>query len=101
MKILVDAHKIGEKHEGTSTHLIGLYRALMSLKPDWTFVFVGPYKQAMQEAFGRGANQRYITLGTTNKFRRLLWDLPRLMRREAQAIRIFNTSVHCGPRRQP
>lgn len=83
MKILVDAHKIGEKHEGTSTHLIGLYRALMSLKPDWTFVFVGPYKQAMQEAFGTGANQRYITLGTTNKFRRLLWDLPRLMRREA------------------
>lgn len=83
MKILVDAHKIGEKHEGTSTHLIGLYRALMALKPDWTFVFVGPYKTAMQEAFGTRTNQRYITLPSTNKFRRLLWDLPRLMKREA------------------
>lgn len=83
MKILIDAHKIGEKHEGTSTHLIGLYRALMALKPDWTFVFVGPYLEAMQEAFGAGANRQYITLPTTNKFRRLLWDLPNLMRRES------------------
>ncbi len=83
MKILIDAHKIGEKHEGTSTHLIGLYRALMALKPNWAFVFVGPYLEAMQEAFGTGANRRYITLPTTNKFRRLLWDLPNLMRRES------------------
>lgn len=83
MKILVDAHKIGEKHEGTSTHLIGLYKALMILKPNWSFVFVGPYLTAMQEAFGTGANQRYLKLDTKNKFRRLLWDLPRLMRREA------------------
>ena len=83
MKILIDAHKIGEKHEGTSTHLIGLYRALMALKPDWTFVFVGPYLEAMQEAFGAGANRHYVTLPTTNKFRRLLWDLPNLMRRES------------------
>ena len=83
MKILIDAHKIGEKHEGTSTHLIGLYRALMGLKPDWVFVFVGPFKAAMQEAFGTGDNCRYITLSTTNKFRRLLWDLPQLMCREA------------------
>ena len=83
MKILIDAHKIGEKHEGTSTHLIGLYRALTALKTDWEFVFVGPYLAAMQEAFGSGANRRYITLPTTNKFRRLLWDLPRLMRKEA------------------
>ena len=83
MKILIDAHKIGEKHEGTSTHLIGLYSALMALKPDWAFVFVGPYLEAMQEAFGTGANRRYIALPTTNKFRRLLWDLPNLMRRES------------------
>lgn len=83
MKILIDAHKIGEKHEGTSTHLIGLYRALMALKPDWTFVFVGPYLEAMQEAFGAGVNRHYVTLPTTNKFRRLLWDLPNLMRRES------------------
>ena len=89
MKILVDAHKIGEKHEGTSTHLIGLYSALMSLKPNWTFVFVGPYKDAMQEAFGTGKNQRYITIGTTNKFRRLLWDLPQIMRREAPDLTHF------------
>ncbi|MEY2997298.1 MAG: hypothetical protein RIQ82_678 [Bacteroidota bacterium] len=83
MKILIDAHKIGEKHEGTSTHLIGLYRALMVIKPDWTFVFVGPYLEAMQEAFGTGENCRYLHLSTTNKFRRLLWDLPQIMRLEA------------------
>jgi glycosyltransferase involved in cell wall biosynthesis len=82
MKILIDAHKIGEKYEGTNTHLIGLYRAMMVLKPDWEFVFVGPYLKVMQEAFGSGANRRYITLATTNKFRRLLWDLPKLMLKE-------------------
>lgn len=83
MKILVDAHKIGEKHEGTSTHLIGLYRALIELRPDWQFVFVGPYTAQMKAAFGTEPNCRYIALTTKNKFRRLLWDLPRLMRREA------------------
>ena len=82
MKILIDAHKIGEKHEGTSTHLKGLYGAMMVLRPNWEFVFVGPYLVPMQQAFGCGPNCRYIELGSSNKWRRLLWDLPRIMRRE-------------------
>ena len=82
MKILIDAHKIGEKHEGTSTHLTGLYGAMMALRPNWEFVFVGPYLGPMQQAFGRGSNCRYIELTSANKWRRLLWDLPRIMRRE-------------------
>jgi glycosyltransferase involved in cell wall biosynthesis len=82
MKLLIDAHKFGEKHEGTSTYLAGMYHALMVLHPEWEYVFVGTHQNAMQTVFGQRPNVHYRLLKSHNRFWRMLVEMPRMLREE-------------------
>ena len=96
MKLLIDAHKFGEKHEGTSTYLAGMYHALMVLHPEWEYVFVGTHQNAMQTVFGQRPNVQYRLLKSHNRFWRMLVEMPRICAKNDQILPTFNTSHPCG-----
>jgi len=98
MKILIDAHKFGEKHEGTSTYLSGIYQSLMLLHPEWEYVFVGRHQKAMQGVFGQGPHVRYRLLKAKNRFWRMMVEMPQILRQENPDYAHFQYITPMGAR---
>lgn len=82
MNILVDAHIFDDKHQGSRTYLKGLYGALIKQAPEWNFYFVAQDVENLKNEFGNGfKNVTYLPLRASNKFHRLLVELPRLIKK--------------------
>jgi glycosyltransferase involved in cell wall biosynthesis len=81
MKILVDAHVFDEKFQGSRTYLKGIYSELFQLRPDWQFLMVAHDISGLQDQFGTPSNVTFIALTSQNKYWRLLYELPSLIRK--------------------
>ena len=80
-KIGVDFHAFDGKFQGSRSHLVGLYRALVSLCPDFEFVFFLDRADELKTLHGFDRpNVRCIHMPHANPLIRLAWQLPRLVR---------------------
>lgn len=80
MKLVVDAHVFDEKFQGSRTYVKGLYSALFLLKPDWHFFLVAHDIKNLQAEFGKRENVTYVPLKSKNKYWRLFYELPAIIR---------------------
>ncbi len=78
MNILIDAHVFDGKFQGSRTYIKGLYSEMIKKKSDWHFYFAGSNVDTLQEEFGSKKNITYLKLRATNKYIRLLFELPYL-----------------------
>ena len=82
LRIGVDFHAFDGKFQGSRSHLIGLYRAMVALCPDMHFVFFldKVAELAALPGFDR-PNVTCVHMPPANPLVRLAWQLPRLRRR--------------------
>ncbi|PCJ23218.1 MAG: glycosyl transferase [Flavobacteriales bacterium] len=80
MNILVDAHIFDDKYQGTRTYIKGLYSALIPIAKDWNFFFIASDVEQLEKEFGTTSNVNYLSYKSTNKFYRLLFDLPKIIK---------------------
>lgn len=80
MKILIDAHIFDDKYQGTRTYLKGLYEALIPIAKDWEFYFVANDIKNLEKEFGKHPNVHYLQFNSSNKYYRLLVDLPKIIK---------------------
>jgi len=81
MKILIDAHVFDGKFQGSRTYIKGLYAEMILLKKDWDFYFIAQNTKNLEEEFGNYPNVHYLPLKHHNKFIRLFWEIPQLIRK--------------------
>ncbi|MDC8005070.1 glycosyltransferase family 1 protein [Aureisphaera galaxeae] len=81
MRILIDAHVFDGKFQGSRTYLLGLYRAMLDLRKDWTFYFAAWDIKNVEAVFGDYKNAQFVELPSGNKYRRLLSEFPRIIRK--------------------
>lgn len=80
MRIAIDAHVFDEKFQGSRTYLEGMYLEAIHLRPEWKFFFIARNTANLQSIFGVHPNVHYLSLASKNKYRRLLLELPRLLK---------------------
>lgn len=80
MNILIDAHIFDDKYQGTRTYIKGLYSALIPIAKDWNFFFVANDVDNLKQEFGTHSNVHYVAYNSTNKYYRLLIDLPKIIK---------------------
>jgi glycosyltransferase involved in cell wall biosynthesis len=81
LRVGVDFHAFDGKFQGSRSHLIGLYRAMVELSPDIQFVFFLHDVEGLRRTPGFDrANVSMVHMGHANPLVRLGWQLPRLRR---------------------
>jgi len=80
IRILVDCHVFDGTFQGTTTYLKGLYQELIK-DADMQFFLVANDTDKLQKVFGTYDNVTYLAYRSGNKFIRLLFDLPKLIRK--------------------
>lgn len=82
LRIGVDFHAFDGKFQGSRSHLIGLYRALVARCPDVSFVFFLDKAGDLEQLNGFDRpNVTCVRMRTRNPLIRLGWQLPLLRRR--------------------
>lgn len=81
MKILIDAHVFDGSFQGSRTYIQGIYRAMIPNNPNWEFHFLGHDTNLLRTTFGEAPNVFYHKLNYHNKYLRLLWEIPRFIRK--------------------
>ncbi len=81
MRILIDAHVFDEKFQGSRTFLKGLYSSLISQKPEWVFILVAQDIRSLRKEFEERPNVEYHALKSSNKYWRLLIELPSIIKK--------------------
>lgn len=79
-KLLVDAHVFDGKYQGTRTYIEGLYRNITHYK-EFEFYFVARDVQNLKSVFGEAENIHYIPLRSKRSILRLVWDIPRIIKK--------------------
>jgi glycosyltransferase involved in cell wall biosynthesis len=78
-RIFVDCHVFDGNFQGTTTYIKGLYSEL--LKDKTIQFFFGAFNvEFLQTIFGNQDNLTYVRYKSKNKFYRLLFDIPRIIR---------------------
>ncbi|WP_291103672.1 glycosyltransferase, partial [Flavobacterium sp. UBA5153] len=80
LKIFVDCHVFDGSHQGTTTYIRGLYQELIKDK-NKQFFFGANDISVIQEIFGTAGNVHYLKYSSQNKVYRLLFDIPRLIKK--------------------
>lgn len=80
MKLLVDAHVFDDYSQGSKTYLKGLYSSALKRKPEWEFFFSAFDTDNLRHELGDRSNLFAKKLTAHNKFLRLGWEFPRLIR---------------------
>ena len=80
IKIFVDCHIFDKNFEGTRTYITGLYQELIKDKRI-DFFFAAENIEILRETFGNNSNVNYLKLYSKNKFYRLLFDIPKLIKK--------------------
>jgi len=79
-KILVDCHVFDETFQGTTSYLKGLYSELIQDKSK-TYYLVANHPDKLEKIFDKHQNVFYLKYKFKNKFLRLLFDIPFLIRK--------------------
>ncbi|PDS23412.1 glycosyltransferase family 4 protein [Flavobacterium branchiophilum] len=79
IKIFVDCHKFDEDLQGITTYLKGIY-VEMTFKKNIVFYFVSYYPEKLKTVFGEKENIHYLKYTSKNKYYRLIFDAPRLIK---------------------
>jgi len=82
LRLLVDCHVFDGNLQGTTTYLKGLYTALISDR-SIHFFLVAFDTDNLETIFGSHTNVTYLKYNSHNKFVRLLWEIPRLIKKNA------------------
>lgn len=82
MKLLVDCHVFDGKSQGTTTYLKGVYSELI-YNENILFYFISFYPDNLKKIFGEKENIIYLKYPSKNKFKRLLIDIPFLIKKHA------------------
>ncbi len=77
--IFVDCHVFDGNFQGTTTYIKGLYSELIQDK-NFNFVFSANNISFLQTIFGTHNNVAYIQYKSTNKFSRLLFEIPKIIK---------------------
>ena len=80
MKILIDAHVVGERETGNETYMVNLLRGLSRVNRD-DEIFIAAAHPECVEPLIRGARHSTLVPVSANPVRRLSYDLPRLASR--------------------
>jgi glycosyltransferase involved in cell wall biosynthesis len=97
VKILIDAHMVGERETGNERYVLNLSRALCDLDLPAEFIIAATDPDRVRAALPAGGRWRIVPI-TSSSWRRLLVELPRLAAREdASLLHVTYT----GPWRPP
>jgi len=80
LKIFVDCHVFDESFQGTTTYIRGLYQELIKDKNKHFFLASNDI-EIIKNIFGEADNIHYLSYLSPNKFYRLLFDIPRLIKK--------------------
>jgi glycosyltransferase involved in cell wall biosynthesis len=80
IKIFVDCHVFDGNFQGTTTYIKGLYSELLQDK-NFHFVFAANDIAFLETIFGTHENLTYVAYKSANKFARLLFDIPKIIKR--------------------
>lgn len=81
-KVLVDCHVFDGKAQGTTTYLKGIYSELIQ-DESILFYFISFYPDTLKSIFGERNNIIYLKYPSKNKFKRLLIDIPSIIKKHA------------------
>jgi len=82
MRLFVDAHAFdGGISQGVTTYMEGLYKELVKTASDIDFYFAAQDTMRLESIFGTRENVHYVKYGSKNKYRRLAFEIPRIVRR--------------------
>jgi glycosyltransferase involved in cell wall biosynthesis len=79
-KLFVDCHVFDGNFQGTTTYIKGLYTELLKDKRIH-FFFGASNIEAIKQIFGTHDNLTYVSYSSRNKFYRLLFDIPRIIKK--------------------
>jgi glycosyltransferase involved in cell wall biosynthesis len=98
LRIFVDCHVFDGVYQGTRTYLKGLYAELIKDK-SLHFLFAARDTGILEQEFGLHENVEFLRYQTGNKFRRLLTEMPRLIKAHKADLAHFQYRVppikHC------
>jgi len=78
-RIFVDCHIFDGSFQGTTTYISGLYKELIK-DQNKHFFFAANDINKVKDIFKEASNISYLSYSSTNKFYRLLIDIPRLVK---------------------
>ncbi|MGK4566566.1 glycosyltransferase family 4 protein [Flavobacterium sp. 3HN19-14] len=80
LKIFVDCHVFDSGFQGTRTYIHGLYTEMIK-HPDIQFFLASGDSGNLQEFFGQQENITYVAYKSHNKFLRLLFEIPKIIKK--------------------
>lgn len=80
IKIFVDCHVFDSGYQGTTTYIKGLYTELVK-DTDKEFYLAASNTSNIKSIFGEQGNIHYLAYSSKNKFYRLLFDIPSLIKK--------------------
>ena len=81
MKLLVDCHGFDlDISQGITTYIKGLYSSLIKISPDIEFYFVAQNLEKIKTIFGDRGNIHYLPLKSSNKFYRIIFEIPQIIK---------------------
>jgi glycosyltransferase involved in cell wall biosynthesis len=92
LRIFVDCHVFDGSFQGTTTYIKGIYKELVKDSSIQFYLGANDISHVRQ-VFGDQPNIKYLTYARKNKFYRLLWDIPRLLKRHKIDIAHFQYIV--------
>jgi glycosyltransferase involved in cell wall biosynthesis len=81
IKIFVDCHVFDYCFQGTRTYIQGIYKEFIKDK-DYDFYFAANNLDNLKDIFGTSENIFFIKYSYKSKFLRLLFDIPRILKKE-------------------
>ena len=81
LRLLVDAHVFDGMFQGTRTFLKGIYSTLDTAKYNITVFLVAANIKNLKDEFSGIPNIEFIRLRSTNKFVRLAYEIPKIIRK--------------------
>lgn len=98
LRVLIDAHMIGERETGNETYIIHLVRALRALDTNLELIIAGAHMEELTAALGPPDDKCLYRKVSDSPWRRLGWELSNLARREqADVLHVTYT----GPAHSP
>lgn len=100
LRVGVDFHAFDGKFQGSRSHLLGLYKAMLQNSPDMEFVFFLSNVEGLRRLDGFDLpNVQMVRMPHASPLKRLAWQLPRL--RQQHGIDVLHTQyiIPLWPRR--
>jgi glycosyltransferase involved in cell wall biosynthesis len=81
LRVLIDAHMVGERETGNETYIANLIRGLQSLETPDQFLIATAHRDTLNRQLELGSRFRVVDV-SQSPIKRLLADLPRIARQE-------------------